>query len=80
LRIAVADAGPGLPEDMATLLDPAAPATARAHESKGLGLWTTGHLIRRLGGRADVQHPGVGTQVVVTLPVASKEEALDAAA
>jgi signal transduction histidine kinase len=79
LRIAVADEGPGLPEDMAALLDQGAPATAPSLESKGLGLWMTGQLIHRLDGRADVEYPGVGTRVVVTLPVLLKE-ALDAAA
>jgi signal transduction histidine kinase len=79
LRIAVADEGPGLPEDMATLLDQGAPVTAPSLGSKGLGLWMTGQLIHRLDGRADVEYPGVGTRVVVTLPVLLKE-ALDAAA
>jgi signal transduction histidine kinase len=79
LRIAVADEGPGLPEDMAALLDHGAPATASSLESKGLGLWMTGQLIHRLHGRADVEYLGVGTRVVVTLPVLLKE-ALDAAA
>ena len=79
LRIAVADEGPGLPKDMAALLNRAASEPAPSPESKGLGLWMIGHLIRRLGGRAKVEHPGVGTQVVVALPVVSKE-ALDVAA
>jgi two-component system, OmpR family, sensor kinase len=79
LRIAVADQGPGLPEDIAALLDQGAPATAPSPESKGLGLWMTGQLIHRLDGHADITYPGVGTQVVVTLPVLLKE-ALDAAA
>jgi signal transduction histidine kinase len=79
LRIAVADEGPGLPADMAALLERATPTTARSQESKGLGLWMTGHLIRRLGGRAEVEYPGGGTRVVVTLPAQSKET-LDAAA
>jgi signal transduction histidine kinase len=79
LRIAVADEGPGLPEDMATLLDQSAPVTAPSLGSKGLGLWMTGQLIQRLDGRADVQYPGAGTRVVVTLPV-QLQEALDAAA
>jgi hypothetical protein len=39
----------------------------------------TGQLIQRLDGRADVQYPGAGTRVVVTLPV-QLQEALDAAA
>jgi signal transduction histidine kinase len=79
LRIAVADEGPGLSEGMAALLDHGAAATAPSSEIKGLGLWMTGQLIDRLNGRADVEYPGVGTRVVVTLPVLSRE-ALDAAA
>jgi signal transduction histidine kinase len=79
LRIVVADEGPGLPKDMAALLDQAAPETPPSPKSKGLGLWMTRHLIHRLGGRTEVEYPSVGTQVVVTLPVVSKE-ALDVAA
>ena len=79
LKIAVTDHGPGLPEEMAALLDQAAPATGRLQQSKGLGLWMTGHLIRRLGGRADVEYPDVGTRVVVSLPAAPRE-VFDAAA
>jgi signal transduction histidine kinase len=80
LRIAVADEGPGLPAEMAALLERAAPTAAPSAESKGLGLWMTGHLIQRLGGHADIEYPGVGTRIVVTLPAQSKNEALDAAA
>jgi two-component system, OmpR family, sensor kinase len=79
LQITVADDGSGLPEEMATLLDQAAPATGTAQQSKGLGLWMTGHLIRSLGGHAVVEYPGIGTRVVVSLPVAPKE-VFDAAA
>jgi signal transduction histidine kinase len=73
LQITVADQGPGLPEDMAALLHQVAPTPTPSPESKGLGLWTTGHLVRRLGGRIDVEYPGVGTRVVVNLPVGSGE-------
>jgi len=69
LRIAVTDSGRGLPEDMAALLHQDAPAPVPSPESKGLGLWTTGDLVRRLGGRVDIEYPGVGTRVVVNLPV-----------
>jgi signal transduction histidine kinase len=79
LRIVVADRGPGLPEDMAALLHQDAAAPAPSPESKGLGLWTTGDLVRRLGGRVDVEYPGVGTRLVVSLPV-GLGEALDVAA
>jgi signal transduction histidine kinase len=79
LWIAVADNGLGLPKEMAVVLDPSAHASGRMQQSKGLGLWMTGYLIRLLGGRAEVEYPGVGTRVVVSLPV-MPNEAFDAAA
>jgi signal transduction histidine kinase len=79
LRITVADEGPGIPEDMAALLDRGALAAAPSPQSKGLGLWVTGQLIHRLDGRANFEYRELGTRVVVTLPVVSKE-AFDAAA
>jgi signal transduction histidine kinase len=79
LRIVVADGGPGLPAGMAALLRQEAPAPAPSPESKGLGLWTTGDLVRRLGGHVDIEYPDVGTRFIVTLPV-GLGEALDVAA
>ena len=79
LRIEVSDEGPGIPRELATLLDPAAPAVGWVQETKGLGLWITGYVIRRLGGRAKVEYPGIGTRVVMSLP-AGTSEVLDAAA
>jgi signal transduction histidine kinase len=73
LRITVADQGPGLPKEMALLLDQDARAPAPGPESRGLGLWTTGDLVRRLGGRVEVEYPDPGTRVLVTLPVALRE-------
>ena len=73
LQIAITDQGPGLPEAMAALLNQAAPAPTSSPDSKGLGIWTTSQLIRRLGGRVKVEYPGVGTRVVVNLPVKSGE-------
>ncbi len=77
LWIAISDEGPGLPEEMAALLEQADVA-APSRDSKGLGLWTTGHLVHRLGGRVAVERPAAGTRVVVTLSVA-REEARHAA-
>jgi signal transduction histidine kinase len=75
LRITVADRGPGLPENMAALLhrDTPAPPPAPVPGRKGLGLWTTGDLVRRLGGHVDIEYPGIGTRVVVNLPVGVRE-------
>ena len=72
LRIAVSDEGPGLPEELEALLE-RADAAAPSRDSKGLGLWTTGHLVHRLGGRAAVERPETGTRVTVTLPVAEEK-------
>jgi signal transduction histidine kinase len=69
LQIAVADSGPGLPEDMAALLHQDVPPTLPSPESRGLGLWTTANLVHRLGGHVDIEYPGVGTRVLVNLPV-----------
>jgi signal transduction histidine kinase len=79
MRIAISDEGPGLPQEMAALLDHAAHPLAPSPDSKGLGLWTTAHLVYRLKGRIDVQRPGIGTRMIVTLPTATAE-ALHAAA
>jgi signal transduction histidine kinase len=72
LRIVVVDHGPGLPADMAALLDQDAAAPTPS-ESKGLGLWTTGDLVRRLCGDIEIEKPGIGTRVVVKLPTKSRE-------
>jgi signal transduction histidine kinase len=77
LQIVIADRGRGLPEAMAALLHQSAPALAP--ECKGLGLWTSGDLVRRLGGRVDVEYPGTGTRIAVNLPLGSRE-AFDVAA
>jgi sensor histidine kinase regulating citrate/malate metabolism len=55
------------------LLAQIAAGTVPWPESKGLGLWTTGHAVRRLGGHIEAQYPGAGTRMVVTLPIAVQE-------
>lgn len=70
LQIAVADEGPGLLDDMAAHLKSAGQGTAPSRDSRGLGLWTTGHLIGRLNGTVSIERPVVGTRIVVTLPLA----------
>jgi signal transduction histidine kinase len=79
VRIEVADEGPGLPPEMELLLDAAAHPAAPAGGAKGLGLWTTAHLVNRLGGRIEVARPAVGTRLTVTLPVGNERTLSDAA-
>ena len=73
LEIVVRDHGTGLPREMVLLLDQIAAGAAPLPEGKGLGLWTTANAVRRLGGHIEVQYPGIGTRVVVTLPIAVPE-------
>jgi signal transduction histidine kinase len=73
LQVVVRDQGAGLPREMVLLLDQIAAGAAPWPEGKGLGLWTTGHAVRRLGGHIEVQYPGIGTRVVVTFPIAVQE-------
>jgi signal transduction histidine kinase len=69
LRIAVSDTGPGLPEEFLPLVNPAEPAAPPSRDGKGLGLWTVGHLVRRLRGFVEVKRLDVGTRVIVTFPL-----------
>jgi signal transduction histidine kinase len=72
LRVAVSDEGPGLSDDMAALLTSNGKIAAPARDGKGLGLWTTGHLVSRLSGVVEIERQAVGTRVVVMFPVAQE--------
>ena len=74
LRIEVLDEGPGLPDDMASLLSSPEHVATPSRESNGLGLWTTGNLIKRLDGSVAVERPGNGTRIIITLPIRSEGE------
>jgi signal transduction histidine kinase len=73
LRIIVTDQGSGIPKKLGSLLEQVASGNAPWPETKGLGLWTTGHTVHRLGGSIEVQYPGLGTRVIVTLPIRAEE-------
>jgi len=74
LRIEVLDEGPGLPDDMAALLSSPEHVATPSRESNGLGLWTTGNLIKRLGGSVAIERPDSGTRIIITLPIRSEGE------
>jgi signal transduction histidine kinase len=71
-RIAIADTGPGIPEDrMHTLFDWVANATRPAREGTGLGLALAKRIIEAHGGTVEVEtHIGKGTTCHIALPVA----------
>ena len=72
LHISIADQGPGIPAEMAALLGPVDQVAAPPRRGQGLGLWTTGQLVRRLRGAVAVERPAAGTRIVVTLPIAGE--------
>jgi signal transduction histidine kinase len=71
-RVIIADDGPGLPEEMARIIDRSvyfAPPCGNV----GLGLWTTARLVHRLGGRMQLDREHRGTRIVITLPFERSE-------
>jgi len=74
LKVAIADAGPGLPAEMVGLLrEPAAPRVPDGQS--GLGVWTSARLVARLEGGFEVETgPGRGTRITLTLPVPDQLE------
>jgi two-component system phosphate regulon sensor histidine kinase PhoR len=75
VSVAVADAGPGIPRpEQARIFEKfyrGDPQLSRAPSGTGLGLYISRELVRRMGGRLDVDSgPGRGTTFVVELPPA----------
>jgi signal transduction histidine kinase len=73
LHISITDEGPGLPEEMATLIRRSDHLAAPPGGSAGLGLWTTTRLVRDLGGRIEFEAGPGGTRIRVTLPIQETE-------
>jgi signal transduction histidine kinase len=79
LRVTVSDDGPGLPDDMAILIDRTDHLAAPPRGNAGLGLWTSVRLVNDLGGRMELDRGVSGTRIIVTLPI-QQAEALHAVA
>src|SRR5208282_5329484 len=79
-RMAVSDAGPGLPSEIELLYRNPAQVSRAPTERLGLGVWTVCHMVSRLGGRIELETSAdCGTTVTVLLPK-GREEVLDAVA
>ncbi|MBK4722054.1 HAMP domain-containing histidine kinase [Azospirillum sp. YIM DDC1] len=72
VSITIRDEGPGLPMDMAEVL--ASRGTAPLPQGgRGLGLWTVGRLLDRVGGGVDIEvGPAGGTAITLTIPQAER--------
>jgi signal transduction histidine kinase len=72
-RVTIGDEGPGLPEEMAVLIDRSDHLAAPPRGNAGLGLWTTARLVHGLGGRMELGDGFSGTRITVIVPVAYTE-------
>lgn len=72
-RVTISDQGPGLPEDMAILVNRSDHLAAPPRGNAGLGLWTTARLVQRLGGRMTLDGDFAGTRIVVLIPLQDAE-------
>jgi signal transduction histidine kinase len=71
--VTVADSGPGVsPDVLDRIFDPFF-TTKEPGKGTGLGLPTVHTIVRRIGGRVDVDSAGSGTLFTVTLPAISEE-------
>jgi signal transduction histidine kinase len=78
VRVVVADSGPGIPHaEQARIFEKfyrAGPELTRATGGTGLGLYISRELVKRMGGRLDVEsEPGAGAAFVVELPSAEHD-------
>ena len=78
--VVVADRGPGLPEEVADILQSDGKDTASPAEGRGLGAWMVSRLVGELGGRvrAMAREDG-GTRVEISLPLRAEEAYRDVA-
>ncbi len=75
LLLAVADRGPGLPPDVATLLCSNGTANAPPSEGRGLGAWMISRLVAELGGKLRTEaRVGGGTRIEITIPLLAAAE------
>lgn len=80
LVLLVSDEGPGIPREIAAMLESKGTAAAPPVEGRGLGAWMVSRLMTDLGGRARATTDvGGGTQVEITLPITKQGDLRDVA-
>ena len=80
LMIEVADRGPGLPAEIAAILESEAEAVSPPLEGHGLGAWMVSRLVGELGGKVRaLPRDGGGTRIEITVPLARERALRDVA-
>jgi two-component system sensor histidine kinase RegB len=69
LRVTISDRGEGFPQDVLDKLGQ--PLESVKGPGHGVGLFLTGNVVRKLGGRLDVENRDRGAAVAMTLPLAT---------
>ena len=68
LRLAVCDNGPGIPEEITTLVFEPGFTTKGEGHGNGLGLFSVKQVLERCGGTVAVRSSGGGTEIELTIP------------
>ena len=70
IRVAVADTGPGIPENVQRMIFDPFYTTKSAGKGTGLGLWISYNIIEKMGGRITVKsREGEGAAFTIQLPI-----------
>ena len=75
LLVAVADRGPGLPQDVAKLLHSDGRTATPPTEGRGLGAWMISRSVAELGGQLSAEtRVGGGTRIEIAIPISTGTE------
>ncbi|NQV44658.1 MAG: HAMP domain-containing histidine kinase [Rhodospirillales bacterium] len=74
LLFTISDTGPGIPEEVASLLEQKDPDLLPLHGETGLGVWLVNRLVIRLGGHCTVDAKSKkGTTIMVHIPIKQEQ-------
>jgi two-component system NtrC family sensor kinase len=75
IRVAIADTGPGIPENMQKKIFDPFFTTKSSGKGTGLGLWISYTIIEKLGGSLTLRsQAGKGAEFTITLPIVRPEK------
>jgi two-component system NtrC family sensor kinase len=75
IRVAIADTGPGIPENMQKKIFDPFFTTKSSGKGTGLGLWISYNIIEKLGGSLSLRSQvGQGAEFTITMPIVRPEK------